>query len=293
MTTELPGHTSTPDTSAAGAPALAASTGRSKTLRNILLIAGSIIILAVLATAAARVASALGREDTSGDFAVSGDFDTIDLRATAADIVVGYGAVSQAELHFDQGDSNLTLGHSVSNGVLRISVENGGWGWWGFGDWGFWNHEGARLGVVLPEGLEGDDVVLLLDTTAGNMQIDGTFGDVRVESTAGDVSLAGEAQNLEVRTTAGDVRLDGYRLNGSLSGDSTAGDTFYGFSSLPEAIDISSTAGNVTVELPDGDYRIETDTTAGEIRQDVSSDAGSDRLYRFETTAGDINIRER
>lgn len=282
MTTELPTN----------GPAPAGQ----NTLRTVLLVFGSIILAIALAVAGVRVANSLDREDTSGEYTVTQQFESIDLRTSAADVEIHQLQVDKPELRFDQGNTNLRLEHSVSDGVLHITVDHEGLGWWGFGDWNFgdfglWNNEGAKLIVALPEEL--DDVSITYDGTAGNLDVAGEYADVNLESTAGDLRLTGGADSLELTTTAGDVTMDDYSLRGPFRSESTAGEGAFQFSTLPERMDVRSTAGDVRVELPRGDYRIETDSTAGEIQQDASSNSSSDRVYVFETTAGDIFISER
>lgn len=266
-----------------------------KTLRTVLLVIGSIILAIILVGTIARFAFASNREDTSGTFTVAEQFEAIELRASAADVTVEYTDVNEPEIRFDQGDTNLRLDYKVSGGDLQIRVDRPGWGWLdfgvGFGDWG-WN-EGATLELSLPERLERDGVALRVETTAGNLTVAGTYGDVEMESTAGDVRMTGVADDLEIRTTAGNVRVNGVEVNGAFIGESTAGNSTIEFASLPDSIAVESTAGNVNVLLPSGSYRIETDTTAGNVTQNVSSDQNSDRIYRFESTAGNIELNER
>ncbi len=269
----------------------------SHTLRTVLLVVGSIVLALVLVFTVVRVVSSMNREDTSGTYTVSDRFDSIDLRATAADVELEFGAVTRAELRFEQGDTNLRLAQRVSGNELQVSVKQPGWGWWGpdfggfFGDWGM--RDSAQLTIVLPQSLQGDNLDLVLGSTAGNLDVTGDFGDVRLDSTAGDVRLAGSADDLSVDTTAGNIRMDGFSVAGDFRSDSTAGDSRFDFRTLPRSIDVQSTAGNVRVVLPSGSYRIETDTTAGDVQQHVSSDATSDRVYRFSTTAGNIELSER
>jgi hypothetical protein len=278
-------------------PAQTPPAAPSHTLRTVLLVVGSIVLAIVLLATVLRVVGSLNREDTSGTYTVASSFDSIELRATAADVEIQFGSVSRAELRFDQGDTNLRLDKDVSGDELRITVKRPGWGWWGwdfggpFGDWGV--RDGARLIVVLPQSMERDDLDLDLESTAGNLTVSGEFGDVQLESTAGDVRLAGAADDLEVNTTAGNIRLSDFDVRGVFRSDSTAGDSRFEFRTLPRSIDVETTAGDVRVSLPSGSYRIETETTAGQVQQNVSSDAGSDRVYRFTTTAGNIELNDR
>lgn len=263
------------------------------TLRTVLLVIGTIVLAIILIGTAVRVAYSLNREDTSGTFTIGDSFDAVELRTSAADVTVEYTDVDEPELRFDQGGTNLRLDYDVSGGLLNVRVDNGGWGWWGWGfdGWG-WNHD-AKLKLSLPQAMEGDSLGLDIESTAGNLGVFGDYGDVVVESTAGDLRMSGATDNLQVTTTAGDLRLNDIAVDGTFTSESTAGDGTFAFRTLPDSIEVSSTAGNVRVSLPSGSYRVETDTTAGEVVQNVSNDQDSDRVYRFETTAGDIELNER
>ena len=263
------------------------------TLRTVLLVVGSIVLAIILIGTVARVAFSLNRDDTSGTFAIDEAFDTVELRSSAADVKVEYTDVTEPEIRFDQGGTNLRLDYSVSGGILNVRVDHAGWGWWGWGfdGWG-WNDD-AKVKLSLPKAMEGDGVELAIESTAGDLRVFGDYGDVTVESTAGNLRMSGAAEDLQITTTAGDVRLDDIAVNGAFRSESTAGDGRFDFRSLPDSMEVTSTAGDVRVVLPSGSYRIETDTTAGEVRQSVSSDQDAERVYRFETTAGDIELNER
>jgi DUF4097 and DUF4098 domain-containing protein YvlB len=263
------------------------------TLRTVLLVVGSIVLAIILIGTAFRVAYSLNQEETSGTFVVGDEFDTVELRTSAANVKIEYTDIDEPEIAFDQGETNLRLDYNVSGGVLDVRVDHRGWGWWGwgFGGWG-WNND-AKVHLSLPQAMETDGVDLVIETTAGDLDVFGDYGDVEIESTAGDLRMSGAAANLQITTTAGDLRLKDVAVDGSFRSESTAGDSMFEFRSLPDSIDARSTAGDVRVTLPDGSYRVDTNTTAGEVRQDVSSDQGSDRVYRFETTAGDIELNER
>ncbi|MHA6693040.1 DUF4097 family beta strand repeat-containing protein [Homoserinimonas sp. A520] len=275
------------------APSPAPAPRQPNTLRTVLLVVGSIVLAIILVGTVARVAFSLNRDDTSGTFAVEDAFDTVELRTSAADVKVQYTDVDEPQIRFDQGGTNLRLDYEVSDGVLNVRVGHPGWGWWGWGfdGWG-WNDD-AKVNISLPAAMERDGIQLAIETTAGDLNLSGDYGDVTVDSTAGNLRMSGATDDLQISTTAGDVRLDDVAVNGSFRSESTAGDGTFEFRSLPDSIEVTSTAGDVRVALPSGSYRIETDTTAGEVRQNVSSDQNSDRVYRFETTAGNIELNER
>lgn len=265
-----------------------APSSRSATLRTVLLVIGSIVIVIVLSITAMRVAAAVTRQDSSGAVPVSDEFDAVELRTSASDVTIDYRDVDETTLEFRQGDStDVSFEHGVTGNVLRIVIEHRGWWGWDFGG------EGSALEVTLPQSLQSTPISVDLTSAAGDVVVDGRFDAMSVESTAGDVRLSGGATELTLTTTAGDARVEDFALRGDLVGESTADDVFYDFSSIPDGVHIESTAGNVSFTVPEGDYRIETTTTAGEIDSRVSSDVDSDRVFEFRTTAGDILITNR
>jgi Putative adhesin len=267
---------------------------RNNTLRTVLLVVGSIILAIILITTVVRVAYSLNREDTSGTFTVEDSFDEVEVRVSAADVVVEYADVDQARIKFEQGGTNLRLDRHVSGGVLTVTVDQPGWGWWNWGGDGWWGmgHD-ASLRLTLPEALEDEALALDIDSSAGDLRVFGDFGNVGVESTAGNVRMSGSTGNLEISTTAGNVDLNDLAVSGTFRSESTAGNGSFEFRTLPDRMDVQATAGDIRVVLPRGSYRIETDTTAGNVQQNVSSAQNADRVYRFETTAGNIEINER
>ena len=266
---------------------------KNNTLRTVLLVVGSIVLAIILITTVARVAFSLNREDTSGTFAVQESFDEIDLRVSAANVEVEFADIDEPQIVFDQGDTNLRMDSDVSGGVLTVKVEHPGWGWFGWIGNGWWGwDEFASLKLTLPEAMEEDAMTLGIDSSAGNLTVSGDYGDVSIDSTAGNVEIAGSARSMAISTTAGNVDLVDLSVSGTFRSDSTAGNGTFEFSTLPDSITVEATAGDLEVTLPGGSYRIETDTTAGNVQQNVNSDQNADRVYRFETTAGNIEINE-
>lgn len=267
--------------------------GNSKTLRNVLLVVGSVALALIITVTTVEVIASLNREDTSGTFDITAAINDIEIDTTVADVEISFGAVDSPEVTFAQGSTNLRMDYRVDGDELNIRVERPGWGWWRGLFGGFDLGNGARLTVTLPQEDSGKNIELGVESTAGNVQVDGDFGDTEISTTAGDLWMSGSTHDLTIDTTAGDVRLDGLAVNGELRRDGTAGDTVMDLTVLPDSIDLTSTAGDVTVMLPVGSYRIETDVTAGSVEQNVSSDQNATRVYQFETTAGNITLNER
>lgn len=255
-----------------------------KALRNGLLITGSALLAGAIVLGGVQFAQASTGDDESGLYTAGGDFAALDIDTSAANVSVRYGDVDEVQLDFDSGGSPLRFDQEERGDTLHVTVKNRGW--WIFGLLsGF---DSASLDIVLPEALE--PVALDIGSSAGGVLVDGDFAAISIDSSAGDIELAGSAASLRSETSAGNVTGLGLTVAGEVLSESSAGDVRFEFTTLPSAIRMGSSAGNVRVALPEGEYEIRTDTSAGSVDQELASTPGSDRVYSFESSAGNITL---
>lgn len=110
-----------------------------------------------------------------------------------------------------------------------------------------------------------------------------------VEAAAGSIEIVGAGAPVDARTTAGDVSLTRYEGTDA-SIETTAGNATFSGVEAPENLRVVTTAGSVGIEVPDDVYRIDTETTVGDVDIEVRQDPDSTRTIYAETTAGDITI---
>lgn len=261
-----------------------------RTLRTVLLVLGSVIIVAMLAVAALRLVSVLGYEDQSGTFRIAEPVDRIAIRTAATEVAVAYADVDAPIVEYEQNGADLALRQSVDDGQLRVVVRSRIWGPF---NWSTPRSEPAELRVILPYGSGAAAPELEVRTTAGTLEIDGEFASLEVRATAAAVWITGSAESLALTGTASELTVRDFSTDGAVEVGSTAGDVRFRAATLPSSIDVTATASEVWFELPSGEYRIDTDVTAGQVLQEVSSAVGSERRYRFSSTAGDIRLTER
>lgn len=256
------------------------------TLRNALLAVGSVAIVGVLVLGVVQFAQAGTGDDQSGSYEVTDGFESVVIDTSAADVTVRYDdSIDTARIDFDSGDAPLRFEQQVRGDRLAISVRARGW--WPFGGlFGLSGLGDATLDVTLPADLA--PVGLDIDTSAGDVVAEGEFTDLSLDSSAGNIELAGSADSLTLSSSAGNVSGTDLDVTGAVSGDSSAGNTTLRFITLPSSILLDSSAGNVRVALPDGDYEIRTDTSAGNVELGVVNTPGADRVYSFDTSAGNV-----
>ncbi len=262
-----------------------------RNLRTVLLIVGSValaIILTITAIGATRAAVASGGDDGDGTRVLAGEVASVRVDASVADLTVQLADVDEPTIEWDSGTTGLRLRSGLDGGELDVRVRDRGWG-----PFGWWPDERggqASLTVLLPERAAGAD--LDLEATVGVLDLSGEWGDVRVESTVGEVRLTGEAASLDLTATAGSVSGSGLEI-GDVAVESTAGDIDLDFTALPRSIDAATTAGMLRVALPDGEYEIRSETVVGGFTSGLTSAPGAERVYRFESTVGDIVLEPR
>jgi hypothetical protein len=264
----------------------------SHTGRTIALIVVGVIITAMVAWLAVGVVRTLTRPDASGTFEISERFDTVVLDGDVADVSVVYGNVDESELTLRQNDSRarLELDHEVRGDTLHVSLrhvrEFGVPELW----WPWIGDTSPQLELVMPAAFEREPVALDLRTDVGDVEADGTFGDVSARSHVGDIELAGSAESLDVKADVGGVDLTRFSTEGELTVHSAVGDVTLELEALPSGIRVETDLGEVDVNLPEGRYALTVDSSLGEVDLDADSDSSADRQYEFETNIGNISI---
>ncbi len=263
-----------------------------RTLRTVLITVGAVAVSALLVgltLQGARVAASAS-QDFSGTYTLAETFDSISIETVATDVSIEYRDVDRAALVFDQRDLNLRFSQQIQNSTLTVIVEEGS-------RWNPWTWTPSlthpKLQLVLPESFRDSGLRVDIETTAGDLDIDGDFSVIDLTTTAGDVRVSGTADALRFNGTAGDLDLDNFATDGDISANLTAGDATLTLASLPASISLESTAGDMTVTLPSGAYKINAKTTLGDVSQQATSSPTADRVYDFRSTVGDISIRQR
>ncbi|PZF57258.1 hypothetical protein DEJ23_07085 [Curtobacterium sp. MCSS17_008] len=231
-----------------------------------LLVVGSVLLVALLGLVVVQSVSASDRQDHSLTSTVGESFDRIRIDVGATDVRVERADVGRPVIAFTAGDTRLRERHEVRDGVLDLTVSGPAWS---IVDLSVGVRQGAHLTVRVPEDAA-DAVPVEVTSTAGDVLLAGSWGDVTLTSTAGDVTLDGRADALTVEATSGDVDL--------------------ALGAAPRSISVETTSGDQEVRLPDGDYAITAEATVGDVDNALGTDPGSAQRYRFTAVAGDIEI---
>lgn len=118
----------------------------------------------------------------------------------------------------------------------------------------------------------------------------GRKAELVLDTGAGDIDVQDAAGAVEVSTGAGDVRAGGLAAS-SVTARSGAGGVQLGFVAPPEAVDAVASAGDVTVRLPDGAaYAVDAGTDVGEQVVDVPTASDAGHRVRARSEAGDVSV---
>ncbi|WEK61493.1 MAG: DUF4097 family beta strand repeat-containing protein [Candidatus Microbacterium colombiense] len=306
MTTEqndIPGgHTPLTPPPVAGPPASAPTggpvppqgtppSGRSGGATAIMVVTAVVGGLALLGTGGTAAAAAAGnllsssRPDSVQTVAVDG-IDSIDLDVDASSMRIEFGDVDEAELSVTNSRGSA-WDFERDGDELIVRSPDGVFGWW-FKSW-FGDEEVAVL--TLPDSLRGPALSADLSLDAGSLDVAGDFGDLAISVSAGALDVEGSARTLDVDMSAGraDVLLDGVDEAdlGVSAGDLRVELT----GSAPTRTGIDVSAGSLDLTVPDVEYRITQDVSAGTLNAKVEQASSARRAIDVELSAGTVTIR--
>lgn len=288
MSTTVTPPPPTPGQSAAS-PAPASEGARAVAIVAIVL--GAIVLIGTVISAVLGTIASASVHTSTRTVAVSG-IDDVDVDAAAGVLRVEFADVEEAELEvtsswgadrwrFERDDDSLVV----------ASPDRGGWfGWFGWFGWGGWFGDGRSDAVLrLPADLEGVDAGLSL--SAGDLIADGRFGELEVTLGAGSFEIAGAAESVSADVSAGRGELDledvreaeltvsAGSLDARLSGEQ------------PGSVEVDVSAGSLQLTVPDGEYSVLSEVSAGGFDNGIGSSPGATRTISVEVSAGEVVLR--
>ena len=272
-------------------PPPASSGGRSSGATAVMVVTAVVGGLALLGAGGTAAAAAAGnimsssRPDSVQSVGVEG-IDSIDVDADASSMRVEFGDVDEAELAIT--NSRGTAWTFERDGdELVVQSPQGVFGWW-FGNW-FGDEEIAVL--TLPESLRGAQLDADLTLDAGSLDVVGDFGILDVSVSAGALDVEGAARELDVQMSAGraDILLDGVDQAdlGVSAGDLTVQLT----GTPPSQTSIDVSAGSLDLTVPDVEYAITQDISAGTLNAKIDEASSARRTIDVSLSAGTATIR--
>lgn len=265
--------------------------GRSSGTTAVMVLTAVVGGIALLGSGGAAAAAAAGsiRSSSTPDSVQTVSIDGItgiDISADASSMRVEYGDVDEAELAITNGRGSAWT-FERDDDELVVRSPQGAWGWW-FGSW-FGDEEVAVL--TLPDSLQGEGLDAELTLNAGSLDVVGDFGSLDIDVNAGALDVEGSSPRVEVNMNAGraDILLDGVdeadlgvsagNLNVELTG------------AAPSRTSVEVNAGSLDLTVPDVEYSIRQDVSAGSLDAKVEQSSSARRAIDVSLSAGSVTIR--
>ncbi|MFJ4045894.1 hypothetical protein ACIPV2_09150 [Microbacterium sp. NPDC089987] len=243
---------------------------------------GGVVMLGSAASAAVTGLQQIGPQ--SGQLTADvGSVSSIDVEVGGANMRVMFDDVDDAELRVEGASTSGWL-LRADGGQLDVRGPDRGFDWWSPD----WLRGDERATLVLPLALEGVDAELTLQ--AGQLDVAGEFADLGIDVNAGSLTLTGDARALDVELNAGraEVELRGveqaqYRIS--------AGRVVSTLLSVPDSVDFTVSAGALELTLPDQEYDLRGQASAGSLDSSLDQSSGSRHRITGDVSAGSATLR--
>ncbi|WP_127820128.1 DUF4097 family beta strand repeat-containing protein [Microbacterium sp. CPCC 204701] len=284
--------TVTPPPPAPGTPAPppAPASDGARAVAIVAIVLGAVVLGVTVVSAVVGTIASASVHTSTRTVAVAG-VDDVDLDASAGVVRVEFGDVDEAELEVTSSWGSERWRFERDGDTLEIaSPDRSGWlGWFGWGWSGWFGDRSGDAVLRLPSSLEGVDADMSL--SAGDLVADGTFGELDVSLGAGSFDIAGAARSVSAEVSAGRGELDLEDV-GEANLSVSAGSLDARLSGTqPDSVEVDVSAGSLKLTVPDGDYAVQSDVSAGGFDNGIGSDPRATRTIHVEVSAGEAVLR--
>lgn len=261
------------------------SSGGSRAVAIVVIVLGGIVLLgATISAAVSTIASASVHTSTRAvDIA---GVEELNVDAAAGTLRVEFTDVPEAELEVTSSWDADAWRLERDGDTLQVSSPDR-FGWFGWRGW--FGDGGADAVLRLPSSLDGLDASVSLG--AGEFVTDGEFGELDLSLAAGSFDVSGSAESLSADVSAGRGTLE---LEGVSEADLTvsAGSldaTLTG--TQPDAVDLDVSAGSLRLTVPEGEYDVRSEVSAGEFDNGIGSTPDASSTITVQVSAGQAVLK--
>jgi len=247
------------------------------------MVLGAVVILGTAATAAlGTVLSSAHRTDIVTASDVS-NVQSLDVHLSAGRLEVEFADVPKPQIEAQSSAASGPWTMRVDGTKLVVSSPDSPFGWRGL----FGPSDQATL--RLPTSMQGVDASLTV--AAGDLTATGQFGALQLHLLAGSARIDGSATGLVAKTSAGkgDLTLSGVNtadltvaagaMDAVLSGDQ------------PSTTRVQVDAGALTLSLPQGQYDVTSDVSAGHLDNRLGNHSGASSTVDVHISAGQVTLQ--
>ncbi|SDS56100.1 DUF4097 family beta strand repeat-containing protein [Agrococcus carbonis] len=278
-----------PQPSPAWQPAPPSSNRPGRWIAVLLIVLGAIGALWAIAGGLVQGFSSHAATSSSATADAAG-VEELRIDSSAAAFEIRFADVEEATLDVTTAGGPAQQWRLERSGDALVVDSDRGWRWFGFGIM-FGDRVGEEQAVLtLPAALEHDGVDLTATVSAGSLDASADWGTASVDLSAGNVDIGGTADDLTVQVAAGEARLDVADV-GTVGIDVSAGRVVGAISGdQPDAIDATVSAGSVELTIPDGEYAVTEDASAGSSDVRVVDDPSATSTIDVEVSAGSVRL---
>lgn len=245
---------------------------------------GAIIILTIVGRGVATAVASGAPDRSSYTSAVDG-VTAIDIEVSDSFLTARFADVDEARLDIEATGWGVSTDWTfeVDGGVLRVAADD--WGRW----WPTFGMGRTEAELVLPRSLEGR-IDADLSVSAGDLHVVGDLTDMHVTVSAGSLMFDGASTGLDVDVSAGDASIDTQGPETVAMHVSAGSITAVIGGQAPASTTVGVSAGDASLWLPDADYAVTGDVSAGDRTIDVRTDPASPHALHVEVSAGSATV---
>ena len=259
--------------------------GGSRAVAIVVIVLGGLVLLGATISAAVGTVASASVHTSTRTLAAAG-VEELDIEAAAGTLRVEFTDVQEAELEVT-GSWDADVWRLERDGdTLRVaSPDRSGW----FGWRGWFGDGGADAVLRLPTSLAGLDADVSL--AAGEFVTDGEFGELDLELAAGAFDVSGSARSLSADVSAGrgTLELEGVREADLTVSAGSLDATLTG--TKPDSVELGVSAGSLRLTVPEGDYDVRSDVSAGQFDNRIGSTPGASSTISVQVSAGQAVLK--
>lgn len=257
----------------------------SRVVAILAIVLGGLLLVGVIGGAVITTLAAASVHTSSRTASVAG-VSGLDVDVSAGSLRVEFGDVREAELEVrsPSGAERWVLERDGDQLVVSSPQRFGGWL---FENWFFGRPGDGVLRLPASLQLSAADV----DLSAGEVIVDGDFGELDVTVSAGKAIVHGSAESLITDVSAGEARLELDDVATARLGVS-AGSLDARFSgAAPREVGVEISAGSAQLRVPEGVYAVESSVSAGDFDNRIGSTPGASNTISVHVSAGSAVLR--
>ena len=243
---------------------------------------GAAVVVGTIATSVVSTVAAASVSTDSRTVAVDG-VRTLDTDLAAGSLRIEFADVSEAQLQVTSAFGFGQWTFERSGDTLEVASPQWRWTF----PW-TWRANGNAV-LQLPESMRGVDATMKL--AAGDLTASGDFGDLELDLGAGQASIDGSADSLTADLSAGGADLDLQDVR-TAHIEVSAGTMDAALTGRqPDAVTVDISAGSLDLTVPDGDYAVTSDVSAGGFDNRIGSAPDAASTVNVKVSAGSATLR--